>query len=281
VQPAPFRQRYDQDGAPPLANRWWRCSACDALFAEPIPSPEELASHWRTVNYNRAPDAVGLHQARAALLERVLGELSERTERGPLLDVGANYGNFLRVARDAGWKGWGFDPCGDGVAECRAAGFDGTEGWCLEDAGLPAGYFAAVTALDSFCYVWHPYSTLRAMYGLLRPGGTLAMRLSNKRRVIGLAIRLTSPGPGRDERVSRLLQNQFHSVSAQRLARVMRGIGFVGIRVHRRAVTAPWAAMSWRSRVAYLGAEALFALTMGRVNESPGLLLVASKPETR
>ncbi|HPQ40627.1 MAG TPA: class I SAM-dependent methyltransferase [bacterium] len=271
-----FIQLYSQFQRPYYPIHWWFCEACRGLFAYPIPDESIIIAHWKTINYNRAEDVPGLHEARMALLRLALEELRRRNCHGTLLDVGSNYGYFLQEAEKDGWICNGFDPCDDGVSRTRDLGFQTYHGWELDSQSIAPDTYDAVTSFDAFCYVWHPRETLKAIRRILKPGGILMMRLTNKRHVIQWTGRLRTPGDALNMKMTTLLQNQFHSIAINDLKTVLRDMGFGDFRIYRRAATAPWHVMNRRSKTAYLGAEFLYYLTAGRLNISPGVLISAA-----
>jgi SAM-dependent methyltransferase len=279
IVPAGFHQVYPQKDAPPVLLDWWECRVCKGWFAHPIPSPEVIERHWKTVAYLDPALEIAIARAKEVVQRRILAGLSRWTKPGPLLDFGCNYGHFLVMASQAGWIPYGFEPNAMAADSARAKGFDVRSGWSLDEVGFPLRHFAAVTANDVFGLVWHPFATLRAFADLLRPGGVLAMRLTNKRFILGLTRAFSRPGKARDARISTLLQAQFHSISLPSLSRVVQAVGFKGIRILPHAATAPWRALEWGTRIAYLGADVLYVLSLMQVNLSPGVLLFARKAD--
>jgi SAM-dependent methyltransferase len=181
------------------------------------------------------------------------------------------------MAHEAGWSPSGFDPHEPAVEAVSRKGFDVRAGWELHEARFPEKNFSAITAVDSFCYAWHPYETLQAFYRLLEPGGVLAMRISNKRTVAGVIRALSPAGSTRDRRVSRILQDQFHAVSVERLVSILHRLGFERISIEPWAPTISWRAMGMTSRLAYVIPQIVYILSLGKVNLSPGVLLFAQK----
>jgi SAM-dependent methyltransferase len=204
--------------------------------------------------------------------------MSQRVKPGPLLDFGCNFGQFLVIAREDGWWPSGFEPFAKAAEQARTKGFEVHCGWSLQETRLNEGHFAAITATDVFYYVKDPFVTLRTFHRLLKPGGVLAMRLTNKRFVLGVVRAFSTKGPLRDGRISRILQAQFNSISLTSLSRILRRVGFDQIRIQPHATTAPWDALEWKSRIAYFGADALYVLSLSKINVSPGVLLFGEKP---
>ena len=104
------------------------------------------------------------------------------------------------------------------------------------------------------------------------------MRVSNKRLALRLVRRLTPAGPTRDIRLSKMLQDQFHSISLDSLKSVLQKAGFQRIYFEPHASTDRFRSMSWKTRTAYLVADAIWLATFGCVNVSPGIIVFAQKP---
>ena len=101
-----------------------------------------------------------------------------QTQTARLLDIGCGNGDFLALAKEAGWNVFGCDPdpsarsiASQSGAEIRAGG---AEAW-LESAGS----FDAVTMSHVLEHVPDPVTTLQEVHALLRPGGFLYLELPN------------------------------------------------------------------------------------------------------
>ncbi len=186
----------------------------------------------------------------------------------------------MLLAQVDGWVPTGFDPYGPAAASAAQKGFDVRCEWVLEKADYPDSHFAAVTAIDSFYYVWNPFQTLKTFHDLLLPGGVLAMRVTNKHAILNLARALSLPGEGRNARLTAILKGQFHSIGVNRLGEILRGIGFDRVEIEPFATTAQWNTLSFGTRTAYSVAQGLYKGTFGRVNLSPGVFIFARKGTT-
>jgi SAM-dependent methyltransferase len=277
IVPAGFQQVYLQMAAKPALLDWWECRACNGLFVHPVPAPDVIEKNWGTVFYQDPKLEIEVSNAKEALQRRVLKELSRRTTQGPLLDFGCNFGQFLLNARGNGWVPSGFEANVAAAEKARAKGFEVRCGWDLQDAGFPRESFAAITAIDVFGLVCNPLTTLYTFHDLLKPGGVLAMRLTNKRFILEVIRAFSKAGPTKDARVSRILQGQFHSIGATSLIRILRNVGFDHIRIQPHAPTVPWRAMPRSMWTAYFGADLAYFLSLTRVNVSPGISLFAQK----
>lgn len=277
IRSAGFRQGYKQVGRDSLSLTWWECEDCSGWFVWPVPTPSEIESHCNRANYNDPSQARVVSEGKKTLHMRLLSQMAKWTAPGRLLDVGCSFGEFMLLARADGWEPSGFDPYGPAAALVAQKGFDVRCEWVLEKAGFLDRHFAAVTAIDSFYYVWNPYKTLQTFHDLLLPGGVLAMRVTNKHAMLSLARCLSMPGEGRDARLTAILKGQFHSIGVNRLEEILRGIGFDRVEIEPFATTAQWNTLSLGTRTAYSVAQGLYKGTFGRVNLSPGVLIFAQK----
>jgi SAM-dependent methyltransferase len=278
---ANFHQIYPQNGSEPVLLDWWECCVCRGWFVYPTPSIEVINRNLAMMNYNDPAKVSGIANAKECLQRQILRGLSSWTQPGKLLDFGCNYGQFLLMAHEAGWQPSGFEPYLPAAKTAQGRGFEVHSKWSLEEVGFAERSFAAITAVDVFCLVWNPIATLKTFHRILKPGGVLGMRLTNKRFVLGLTRTLSRPGPALDNRISRILLGQFHSIGINSLIRIVRGLGFDRVLVQHRATAAPWSGLSCRTRGAYLAADLLYVLSFATVNLSPGILFFAQKATTK
>jgi 2-polyprenyl-3-methyl-5-hydroxy-6-metoxy-1,4-benzoquinol methylase len=96
-----------------------------------------------------------------------------------LLDVGCGYGDFMRLAKEAGWmvEGTELSPEMVKVAGrvCGGAVYQGT----LGDLQLPGGRYSAITYWNVLNQVRKASEELRESHRLLQPGGMLMLRIPN------------------------------------------------------------------------------------------------------
>lgn len=106
---------------------------------------------------------------------------------GRLLDVGCNYGHFLRQARDRGWDVAGVEP----GERLRAAALDDVAGRVVESVAEAAGRgpYSAITLWDVLEHVDHPGSFLDELVALLAPGGRMLVRVPDARALSVGALR--------------------------------------------------------------------------------------------
>jgi len=91
-----------------------------------------------------------------------------------LLDVGAAYGLFLKVARDAGWDASGIEIAPDCAVE--AARISGAPVLCGDFTTVPVeGQFDVIVMLDVIEHFRDPVAAMRRAFELLAPSGYLVI----------------------------------------------------------------------------------------------------------
>ncbi len=165
------QQRFVQRGYPVF-----RCSGCGLQFVAPIPSSSELADYYNrgyAVPLERYAAAGHRNIARIVDLERWC------PARGRLLELGASYGHSLALARERGWEVVGVELSPTASAHARSH-FGLTVYNCdLVDAPLAEGSFDAVIGWHVLEHVRNPRDQLLRLAALLKPGGTLGLRVPN------------------------------------------------------------------------------------------------------
>lgn len=158
-----------------------RCAACGLVHRHPRPSDGELTEHYREAYYveQERVGAARIVSARARVYRRTLEEWARRGVRGRLLDVGAGYGDFVRLAVDAG-----FDAIGVEISPAAAKAAKDQRGvrviaGALSDELRAEGKFDVVTMWNVLDQVASPRAELARIHDLLVPGGLLAVRVPN------------------------------------------------------------------------------------------------------
>jgi 2-polyprenyl-3-methyl-5-hydroxy-6-metoxy-1,4-benzoquinol methylase len=143
------------------------------------------------------------------------------------LDVGCGNGDFLELAKKAGWEPFGVEPS-DGAANfARSRGLDVVCG-TLESAGYAAGLFDVVTMWDVLEHLPEPRRAAEEVHRLLTAGGFLVIRVPNTDfQLLKAFVRETI---FRGQRVS--LQGNYHlnHFSPTSLRRLLMSTGFEVLR---------------------------------------------------
>jgi SAM-dependent methyltransferase len=151
-----------------------QCCHCRHIYANPRWSAGELIDA-----YNAVEDEIYLAEqvGRERTFARHLVSLERYTGPGhnrPLLDVGAYVGVFVKVALAAGWQATGVEPSRWAVKTARQAGISLVEG-TLDAEELRDRRFDVITLWDVIEHMSDPAADLAKAFGLLNPGGLIAV----------------------------------------------------------------------------------------------------------
>lgn len=163
-----------------------RCADCGTGFLSPRPNPELLKAFYRqskTYAYWNAyvfpqSDANRREMIMRPRLERVLDACrNANIEKGRLLEIGAAFGSFCRVAMESGQFGEvvGLEPTPDLAANCRSQGISIIES-ALEDMdAATSGQFDVIVAFEVIEHTFAPEIFLERVATLLAPGGLVVL----------------------------------------------------------------------------------------------------------
>jgi SAM-dependent methyltransferase len=250
---AAFSQR------PPL--RVVQCTMCGLVYRNPRERAFELADAYS--GEAPAPNVLrALHDTQreayegpASRLERALG----RTGNG--IELASYVGAFLAVARDRGWQFEGLDINEDVNGFTRTLGFRVTTG-AIDSTDIDRT-FDAVAIWNVFDQLPDPRIAARKAYGLLAPGGVVAIRVPNGEVYARLRAMLDGPfaAPARAMLAhNNLLSFPYrHGFTVSSLSRLLTDVGFEIVDVHGDALvpladrwTRRWAAVEERTVKAVL-----------------------------
>lgn len=161
-----------------------QCRRCETVFAPAYADPEEI---YKPGYLQGGVGAFGLDimhplfQAYLLAVSRRRVEILRRNvpAAGEVLDVGCGSGEFLMVAREAGFGPHGFDPLPDAVRlASEERGLDVVVA-TLEEYGEPEPRFDVVTALHVLEHVPDVQGFLRRSAAWVRPGGHVLIEVPN------------------------------------------------------------------------------------------------------
>jgi hypothetical protein len=151
-----------------------QCEVCGHVYANPVWEDAELLALYGAVE-----DATYVEErvGRRLTFAKHLQEFEKHTgvaHGRALLDVGAYIGVFVEVAREAGWNAYGVEPSSWAVQEAQRHNLPIMHG-TLDTPEVAAMRFDAVTMWDVIEHVADPLGELRKAYGVLNPGGYIAV----------------------------------------------------------------------------------------------------------
>jgi 2-polyprenyl-3-methyl-5-hydroxy-6-metoxy-1,4-benzoquinol methylase len=197
-----------------------RCRACGLVFSDPQPR-KEVEQRYRA-NYDLAAHFRAHERRKSVLYERRLARLplpSAGLDR--LCDVGCADGQFLELARSAGWRVCGVDLNPPAVKRARARGIDIFEGSFETMDDLPWRSFDLVTSWDVLEHSAQPRAFAERLVRLLAPGGWLALTTLNRRSLAFRVFRM---------RWSMIVQDHFTYWDTRSLRTLFRSLGLTVVR---------------------------------------------------
>ncbi|HXV33327.1 MAG TPA: bifunctional glycosyltransferase/class I SAM-dependent methyltransferase [Gaiellaceae bacterium] len=191
-----------------------QCTACGMVSSVPALDAEGIREAYEgTVDVGYLAEEEGRRQLFAWVLRSLSGYVVPGRR---LLELGANVGLFLDVARAAGWDAAGYEPSRWAVESGRRRlGVDLREG-VLEDVDEPPGSFDAVVALDVLEHLVDPLAALRRLGALAGPDGLVTLSTVN---VSSIHARL------RKERWPWLIRPHLHYFSPETLHAMLLAAG--------------------------------------------------------
>jgi SAM-dependent methyltransferase len=157
-----------------------RCTGCGLVFLDPQPH-DEVEQRYRET-YDLAAHFGAREPRKNLLFTRRLARLpSPSTGHDRLCDVGCADGQFMELARGAGWQVCGVDLNPPAVERTRARGIEVYEGLFETIEDLPWGSFDLVTSWDVLEHTAEPRAFAERLARLLAPGGWLALTTLNRR----------------------------------------------------------------------------------------------------
>lgn len=158
---------------------YFRCIECKSLFLDPIPSEKKIADLY-TAHYEFRVDPLAETRFRrqaVSILEKI------RTidpGASTILDIGAGYGSFVQIARDAGFKATGLEPAKNLYKKARRlTNHVLNEEYEAYFSRNPKSKFDAISLIHVIEHVRDPERTLRQVVSHIKRGGILFIETPN------------------------------------------------------------------------------------------------------
>jgi len=165
-----------------------RCPQCTLVYLDPQARAAVRARYLH--DYDLAAHFEPLGPRKKVLYERRLKRLNPGRDGRRLCDVGCGNGQFLEIAKRAGWDSTGIELNPPAVARARTTGATVYEGALEELENLPWRTFDVVTCWDVLEHTPEPGAFAARLSRLVAPGGLLLITTLNwdslVRRVRGL-----------------------------------------------------------------------------------------------
>ena len=172
------------------------CELCGFKHVVPIPGEEELATIYRDEYYSlEKPFYLDWHQEDLPWWNTVYQDRYQTFEDNlpgtnrRILDVGSGPGFFLLHGKERGWDVLGVEPSSQAAAHARGLGLDIMEGFFDEQVASCIGKFDVVHMSEVLEHIPDPRKMLRLAYGVLNPGGLIAVIAPNDYNPFQCALR--------------------------------------------------------------------------------------------
>jgi len=249
-----------------------RCRQCGLLFLSRGPTADSLRGHMERASYTNQEKSSSSLIARRQLFEGILKLANQwKPEKGRCLDVGCGHGDLLSLAREQGWDVYGTEILERLCHQVQARGIACVCNASLE--GLPQQSFDCLTFIDSLYYMPEPLGELRHAYRLLRDGGIVILRVTNRAAwaTILAPVRHVFPSPFR-----RIVGDALVHFSPITTRAILLQAGFSRVQL----LPDPRRRNSWPpslTLIAYGLGRITWHITNGRILISPGLVAIARR----
>lgn len=253
-----------------------QCLVCGFLYVNPQPTVEELDKLYSTEYF--AGNGASMQRSlrhRLPVFARGIGIINELRKPGKVLDVGCGNGDFVELAREAGWDASGLDLSEQATSFARNKGLDVVRG-TLQTSGFPSESFDVVTLWDVLEHLPDPAGELECVRRVLKPGGFLVVRVPNIGfQLLRVLVQEVVFHSGRATLQADLHLNHF---SPTTLRRLLRRRGFEVLReevgVSEDTVCSPEAPL-WLKKAVCRAAEVVRSVTS--IHMGPTMVLCGRK----
>ena len=264
-----------------------RCGGCGLVFRNLPRLQERIRAGFDDI-YRQSEDEQVVQDRRGPLYRQFLARHRPAPGCNRLLDVGCGTGEFLLLARGAGWDVTGIEIAEVGVEAARKAALPVRLG-SLTTLDLPESSFDLVTLWNVLDFVPDPVEQTRVAHRILAPRGLLIARVVNLTPHAALyrITRLFGWWPGLASALSKQCFFAPVSFRARTLRQTLERAGFEKIEIVNSLPTwgDPYQTLPrGGDRVLQAVKQSVFALTWlvaacsgGRVLVGPSLLATAVK----
>ena len=171
------------------------CEICGFKHIIPIPTPEEMASYYKTEFVGKRPQLIDKIKEDMEWWKIVYAEKYDFFERyipkkdRRLLDVGCGLGYFLKEGKDRGWEVIGIEPSNQSVEHARGLGSKVLNATLNDEKVKQLGEFSVVYMHEVLEHLLDPIEALSLCYDLLVPGGLLCLVVPNDYNILQNMLR--------------------------------------------------------------------------------------------
>jgi SAM-dependent methyltransferase len=165
----------------------WTCRQCDLLYADPAPSPEELAGLYREASFDSRAEALHATRTYGRLLPRIAARLPDRSGAA---DIGTGDGAFLAELLSRGFQDVeGIEPSTAPIEAADPSVRPLIRQGVFQGDSFPPESKSLITCFQTIEHLPDPLAFCRHAWLTLRPGGAIFLIGHNHRafsaRILG------------------------------------------------------------------------------------------------
>jgi 2-polyprenyl-3-methyl-5-hydroxy-6-metoxy-1,4-benzoquinol methylase len=150
-----------------------RCGACGFVFAQRIPTEQELNQFYSGYGSNNYLSPLTIKR-----YHELLDKMEPFRKTNKLMDVGCGNGFFLEVAKERGWEVYGTEYAPRLVEICQSKGINMQQGK-LDPTLFENESFDVITSFEVLEHINTPREEIAHFYQLLRKGGLVYLTTPN------------------------------------------------------------------------------------------------------
>jgi 2-polyprenyl-3-methyl-5-hydroxy-6-metoxy-1,4-benzoquinol methylase len=155
------------------ASHLCKCKSCGFVFAQAIPTMEELEKHYEGYSRNDYLSPVTIKR-----YNELLDYFEQFRKTGKLIDVGCGIGYFLEEAKKRGWEVYGTEYTDEAIQICESKGITMKKGK-LNPADFKSESFDIITSFEVIEHINNPQEEIQNFNQILRKGGLVYMTTPN------------------------------------------------------------------------------------------------------
>lgn len=150
-----------------------KCKSCGFVFAQAIPTMEELEKHYEGYSRNDYLSPVTIKR-----YNELLDYFEQFRKTGKLIDVGCGIGYFLEEAKKRGWEVYGTEYTDEAIQICEGKGITMKKGK-LNPADFEPESFDVITNFEVIEHINNPQEEIQNFNQILRKGGLVYITTPN------------------------------------------------------------------------------------------------------
>jgi len=209
------------------------CKQCGLVYLNSRPDSAHLAYLYENYHLRNGKREYSW----AYLMEKNYREASKLLSRkfprkGKILDIGCGYGYFLERMNALGWETAGIDLSPKTISYATGKGLNVVES-SVENISFPKSSFDAITAFYVMEHLPDPYSAVKKIYSLLKPGGIFILRVPHTTPIVRFLLLFHIK--------NNLYDTPYHlyDFSPKTITLLLKKAGFTAIRVEPGSPTLP------------------------------------------